>query len=141
MSFEYKTGYDCIDWDSLFALYSETDGVIGLARKGEFDRIKRAFLKSYKVVTAWDGDKIIGVGRMISDGECYAWIHDIAVLPSHRKLGVGKGVMDELIKGNKSLLIGLTSSFEAVDFYKKLGFKKHKTGMAKYPGPSTYLED
>jgi len=42
-------------------------------------------------------------------------------------------------KGNENLLIGLTSSFEAVDFYTKLGFNKHKTAMAKYPGRSDYL--
>lgn len=45
--------------------------------------------------------------------------------------------MDE----EESLLYGLTSSFMAIDFYKKLGFKKHKTGMAKYPSKSTYLEE
>lgn len=49
--------------------------------------------------------------------------------------------MHELMNGNEYLLIGLTSSFVAVEFYKKLGFKKHKTAMAKYPGISTYLED
>ena len=138
---EYLTGTDAIGWELLFQLYRETDGVIGLARKGELGIIKRAFLNSYKIVTAWDSGKIVGVGRMISDGECYGWIHDIAVLPSYRKLGIGKGVMDELVKNNEKLLIGLTSSFEAVEFYKKLGFKKHKTAMAKYPGKSTYLEE
>ena len=56
---EYKTGTDVIDWDSLVQLYSETDGVIGLARKEEHAKIKRAFLQSYRVITAWDGDRIV----------------------------------------------------------------------------------
>ena len=137
---KYKVGTDVVDWELLIQMYSVTDGVIGLARKGESAKIKRAFLNSYKVVTAWDNEIIIGAGRMISDGECYAWIHDIAVHPDYRKLGAGRGVMDKLMEGNEGLLIGLTSSFEAVDFYKKVGFSKHKTGMAKYPGKSTYLE-
>ena len=50
-------------------------------------------------------------------------------------------MVDALLEGNEHLLVGLTSSFDAVDFYRKLGFKKHKTAHAKYPGPSTYLED
>jgi len=137
---KYIVGTDAISWEALVDMYAVTDGVIGLARKGESDKIKRAFLNSFKVVTAWDGDKIIGAGRMISDDECYAWIHDIAVLPEYRKQGVGKKIMDNLTKGCEHLLVGLTSSFEAVDFYKKLGFSKHKTGMARYPGKSTYLE-
>ena len=134
-------GIDVIDWDSLLQLYVETDGVIGLARAGKLSKIKEAFLSSYRVVTAWDGDRIIGAGRLISDGVCYGWIHDMAVLPDRQKTGIGKQVVAELLHGNEGLLIGLTSAFDAVEFYHKQGFKKHKTAMAKYPGTSTYLED
>lgn len=136
---EYKIGVEVIDWDSLIKMYSETDGVIGLARKGELEIIKKSFQNSYKVVTAWRGNQIIGGGRMISDGFCYGWIHDIAVIPAERKQGVAKNIMD-LLMAEESLLFGLTSSFEAVEFYDKLGFRKHKTAMAKYPGESSYLD-
>ncbi|MCK4571185.1 GNAT family N-acetyltransferase [Candidatus Bipolaricaulota bacterium] len=138
---DYKTGIDVIDWESLLQLYFETDGVVGLGRAENLERIKEAFLNSYKIVTAWDGDRIIGAGRLISDGVCYGWIHDMAVRPDCQKTGVGRGIMEELLDGSESLLIGLTSAFGAEDFYHKLGFKKHKTAMAKYPGESIYLED
>ena len=138
---EYRIGIEHVDWEKLVDLYDEVDGVIGLGRKRDLDRIKVSFENTYKVVTAWDNNKIVGAGRMISDGYCYGWIHDIGVLESYRYKGVGKGVMDTLMDEKEPLLFGLTSSFMAVDFYKKLGFKKHKTGMAKYPGNSTYLED
>lgn len=138
---EYKTGIDVINWGSLLQLYVETDGVIGLARAGNLSGIKEAFLNSYKIVTAWDGDKIVGAGRMISDGKCYGWIHDMAVLPDRQKTGIGRGIVKHLLNGDEGLLIGLTSAFDAVEFYSKQGFKKHKTAMAKYPGKSTYLED
>ena len=138
---EYKSGIDVIDWDSLLQLYFETDGVIGLGKAKNLAKIKEAFLSSYRIVTAWDQDEIIGAGRLISDGVCYGWIHDMAVLPDCQKTGVGRGIMEELLDGNESLLIGLTSAFGAEEFYHKLGFKKHKTAMAKYPGESIYLED
>ena len=135
----YQTGFDLIDWESLLKLYTVTDGVIGLARKNENERIKRAFANSYKIVTAWEGQDIVGAGRMISDGECYGWVHDVAVHPDNRRQNIGRGIMEHLLNDEK-LLVGLTSSFEAVEFYDALGFKKHKTAMAKYPGPSSYLE-
>ena len=78
---------------------------------------------------------------MLSDGVCYGWIHDFAVLPDYPKKGIGRNIMSELMHGNESLLIGLTSAFGAEEFYYKLGFKKHKTALAKYPGKSIYLED
>lgn len=136
---EYKTDIDESQWEALVDLYDETDMCIGLGRMRETDKIRRSYQKSYRYVIAWDKDKIVGAGRMISDGECYGWIHDVAVLDSYRKHGIGRGIIERLLGGNEGLLIGLTSSFEAVDFYAKLGFKKHKTAMAKYPGPSDYL--
>ena len=138
---EYKTGLSVIDWDSLIQMYKELDLVIGLARAGKIKKIKRAFNNTFKIVTAWDGDEIVGAGRLISDGECYGWIHDVGVHPKYQKKGVGRGIMNELMNGNEHLLFGLTSSFEAVEFYQELGFKKHKTALAKYPGKSSYLED
>ncbi|MGL1892601.1 MAG: GNAT family N-acetyltransferase [Spirochaetaceae bacterium] len=137
---EYKTEIDNSEWDILVDLYDETNMFLGLGRNRDTDKIRRAYEKSYRYVIAWDSNKIIGAGRMISDGECYAWIHDVAVLSSYRKQGIGRGILDKLMEGNEGLLIGLTSSFEAIDFYSKLGFNKHKTAMAKYPGRSDYLE-
>lgn len=137
---EYKIGVEIIDWDALIQMYCTVDGVIGLAKKGERDIIEQSFRNSYKVVTAWENDRIVGAGRMISDGFCYGWIHDMGVLPELQKQGIGRGIMAALMAG-ENLLFGLTSSFVAQDFYRELGFKKHKTAMAKYPGPSTYLMD
>ncbi len=136
---EYINEIKDLDWEKLVDLYDETNMCIGLGRMRETEKIRRAYQKSYRYVTAWDSDRIVGAGRMISDGECYAWVHDVAVLNSHRKQGIGRVILEKLIEGDEGLLIGLTSSFEAVDFYAKLGFKKHKTAMAKYPGLSDYL--
>ena len=137
----YKAGTDVISWNSLVDLYFETDGVVGLGRNKDLEKIKISFLNTYKVVTAWDGNKIIGAARMISDGVCYGWVHDVAVHPNYQKKGIGQNLMYELMKGDENLLFGLTSSFEAEEFYYKLGFKKHKTALAKYPGKSIYLEE
>jgi len=41
--------------------------------------------------------------------------------------------MNVLLKGEEHMPIHLTSTFGNEDFYKKLGFKKHKTAYAKYP--------
>jgi len=138
---EIKTGTDLIDWTSLVNLYFATDGVIGLGKEKNLIKIKEAFLTSYKVVTVWEREKIIGAGRMISDGVCYGWIHDMAVLPEYQAQGIGRKLMEELLNGNENLLVGLTSAFGAEEFYYKLGFKKHKTALAKYPGESIYLEE
>jgi GNAT superfamily N-acetyltransferase len=135
----YKTSLLENEWVKLVDHYEETGMCLGLGKEREIGKIRRAFESSHKYITAWDSEVIIGAGRMISDGECYGWIHDISVLEGYRKKGIGKAIVSSLIEGNESLLIGLTSSFMAIEFYLKLGFNKHKTAMAKYPGKSDYL--
>jgi aralkylamine N-acetyltransferase len=137
----YKNGTDIINWESLIELYFVTDGVRGFGKRKDQDKIKKSFLNTYKVITAWEGDKIIAAARLLSDGICYGWIHDVAVHPELQKKGIGQNLINKLIEGNEDLLFGLTSSFGAEEFYYKLGFRRHKTAFAKYHGKSIYLED
>ena len=137
----YKLGLEYINWSELFDLYKKVGMLKRFIENREFDKIQSAFQKSYKVVTAWDGKRLIGSCRMLSDGICYGAIFDVAVLPEYQKKGVGKGLMNLLLKKEESMTIHLTSTFGNEDFYKKLGFKKHKTAYSKYPFESKYVED
>ena len=40
----------------------------GLGEQGDREGIEAAFLKSFKDITAWEEDRLIGAGRMLSDG-------------------------------------------------------------------------
>ena len=137
---QYKTGTDPIDWEALGDLYEEVGLVAQFGKKRDLEKIRQAFQNSYKVVTAWKDGKLVGAGRLISDGLCYGTVYDVGVLVSCRREGVGKGIMEALLKGHEHLLVYLTSTFGNEDFYRKLGFKKHKTAYAKYPHESEYLE-
>lgn len=137
---EYKTGTDSIDWEGLGYLYEEVGLVAQLGKKRDLVKIRQAFQRSFKVVTAWKEGRLVGAGRLISDGLCYGTVYDVGVLQAYRGQGIGKGIMEALLEGNEHLLLYLTSTFGNKSFYEKLGFKKHKTAYAKYPHESEYLE-
>ncbi|MCG8377081.1 MAG: GNAT family N-acetyltransferase [Chlorobiales bacterium] len=137
---QYKTGTDPIDWEALGDLYEEIGLVAQFGKKRDLEKIRQAFQSSYKVVTAWKKGKLVGAGRLLSDGLCYGTIYDVGVFQACRKQGIGKGIMEALLRGNEHLLVYLTSTFGNEGFYSKLGFKKHKTAYAKYPRESEYLE-
>jgi len=137
---EYKTGISCIDWQMLTELYGQVGLVANHGKKKENNIIHEAFKASNKVVTAWSNEKLIGAGRILTDSICYGSIFDVGVLPLFQKQGVGKGIVTELMKGYEHLCIHLTSTFGNEQFYKNLGFQRHKTAMAKYPYASEYLE-
>jgi len=79
MSIRYQ--YDCsnIDWDAV----SEILKTVGMTYY-DGEKHKRAFEKSHTVVFAFDGDKLIGFGRAISDGEYEAAAYNLAVLPEYQ---------------------------------------------------------
>lgn len=128
MEFDVKLGYDPAWIMQAVDLYAAT--VLGAK---DPIRFSQALANSYRVATVWDGGTLVGIGRMLSDGEYYAAIFDVAVLPVFQKLGVGRLIMEALHAEAPGVSFYLTSTFGNVPFYQKLGFKKHRTAMAKYP--------
>jgi len=77
-------------------------------------------------------NKIIGMGRSISDGVSDAYIQDVAVLTKYRGKGIGVLIMDEIIfylKSKGILWIGLVSEPKAIPFYDRYGFTKMEDHM------------
>jgi GNAT superfamily N-acetyltransferase len=78
------------------------------------------------VVTAWDGDRLAGISRTLTDFSYVAYLADLAVRASHQKQGIGI----ELIRrtreamGPRSMIV-LLAAPAAVDYYPKIGFTKH----------------
>ena len=135
-----KKGTECIDWIQLTDLYELTELVGDFGKEKDITAIKKAFLNSCRVVTAWDGSLLVGAGRMLSDGTCYATIFDIGVLPEYRRQGIASALVKELLVNMENISVHLTSRFGVEDIYIKLGFKRHKNAFAKYPHDSPYLE-
>ena len=119
---------DDVNWEELATLFR-------LAPLGDrdLDQLKRAFENSYFTVVAQHENRVVGAGRVISDGEYYANIYDIVVLPEFQGQGIGRRMMQDLLDRIGSKFILLTTTLGKEPFYAKLGFRRHKTAMAIYP--------
>ncbi len=49
------------------------------------------------MISVYDGDKLIGMGRLVGDGSVIVYIQDLIVLPEYRGRGIG-GEIVELLK-------------------------------------------
>ncbi|MHB0935999.1 MAG: GNAT family N-acetyltransferase [Armatimonadota bacterium] len=139
MDYQLRSGYDPQWLDALLHLYE----VANLGKRDP-ERLHQAFTNSFRVFTCWNGGTLCGAGRMLSDGATHSAIFDIAVLPEYQRRGIGRKIMEALQTEAPDTRFVLTSSFSAVQFYRSLGFRKHKTGMVKYPSwnaDSPYLEE
>ena len=67
-------------------------------------------------VSAWDGDRLVGFARAISDGATNAYVSTVAVLPEHQKRGIGREIIQRLLAGHDGIQFVLHSE-HAVSFY------------------------
>lgn len=86
------------------------------------DMIRHANL----VVTAWDGDAMVGISRSMTDFSYVAYLADLAVRDTHQKLGIGRELIarTRAEMGPRSMIV-LLAAPAAVDYYPKLGFTQH----------------
>lgn len=126
---ELKVQYDCSNID--FQYITDTLKTVGM---GYFDAIthKKAFENSYTVVFIFDNEKLIGFGRAISDGAYQAGIYDVAVIPEYQGKGIGKIIVDSILKTIPQCNVILYAAPGKDAFYEKLGFTRMKTGMALF---------
>lgn len=77
--------------------------------------------------TAWDGDKLVGVARSVTDFEFCCYLSDLAVDEAYQKRGIGKELI-ALTKsrlGSKAFII-LVAAPKAEGYYSKIGFDGHR---------------
>ena len=84
-----------------------------------------ALRDSHSLVSAWHGQKLVGLGNAISDGHLVVYYPHLLVLPAHQGQGVGALILDRL----KSKYQGfhqhmLVADGKAIDFYLKSGFSR-----------------
>ena len=77
------------------------------------------------LVTAWDGDKLVGLGNAISDGHLVVYYPHLLVHPAYQGNGIGRMIVARLQEryGHFHMQM-LVADREAVDFYEKVGFTR-----------------
>lgn len=84
-----------------------------------------ALLNSHSLVSAWDGERLVGIGNAISDGFLVVYYPHLLVHPEYQGQGIGKKMMEILKTRYEGFHMHmLVADGEAISFYKKCGFTK-----------------
>jgi GNAT superfamily N-acetyltransferase len=120
----YRTGND-LDLDQVIELYVAS--TLG-ARRPVADRAAMADMLRHAnlVVSAWDGELLVGVSRSLTDFAYVCYLSDLAVRQTHQRCGIGR----ELIRRTRAGLgprckVVLLAAPAAVEYYPRLGFERH----------------
>ena len=115
MTIVYRDDHD-IDLDQLTVLFNS----VGWERRtADRERLAQLVRGSMFVVSAWEGDRLVGFARAISDGATNAYISTVAVLPECQKRGIGREVIQRLLAGHDGIQFVLHSE-HASPFYRHL---------------------
>jgi len=82
----------------------------------------KPWLNSTLVISVWDGDKLVGAVRVLSDTMFRSVIYDLLVAPEYQKQGIGRELLKRCIEHypNSEWLAQTTNK---AGFYEKNGFK------------------
>jgi predicted N-acetyltransferase YhbS len=77
------------------------------------------------IVTARDGDRLVGVARAVTDFSYCCYLSDLAVDIAYQRRGIGKRLIDETRRaaGENTTLI-LVAAPAAETYYPKIGMKR-----------------
>ena len=95
------------------------------AKDRTIDQIQQMLSNSNVIITVWSKTNLVGFGRATTDEVYRAVLWDIVVSKEVQRVGLGKVIVEELLKDKKinSVEKVYLMTTDSQDFYKQLGFK------------------
>ncbi|HJQ60842.1 MAG TPA: GNAT family N-acetyltransferase [Vineibacter sp.] len=95
----------------------------------DLPRIARMLQHGNLTVSAWDGTKLVGISRALTDFAYCCYLSDLAVDKAYQHHGIGRQMLALTRReiGEQVALI-LLAAPEAMDYYPKVGFEKIANG-------------
>jgi ribosomal protein S18 acetylase RimI-like enzyme len=128
MSIKIREGYP-VKPAELQALYEHAPWAKGRTVQG----IRRMLQNTDYHFSAWDGQKLIGFARVLTDGIYRATLWDVVVHPDYQGQGIGEELMDHIL--SHSILSKVEKFWlntrDKFRFYEKFGFVRSDQGMVR----------
>jgi ribosomal protein S18 acetylase RimI-like enzyme len=125
VSLEYRTGDSALETDAFIALAKRI-----WPRDYDTDLTTEALRRTINI-GAWDGGRLVGAVRILSDGYFFSTVPEVMVDPEYRRRGVGRELMRRALEATPggTLFLGAQPGNER--FFEQAGFRR---GPAGYVG-------
>lgn len=94
-------------------------------------RLYKALMHSSTVITAWDGDRLVGLARLLDDSELVAYMHYVLVDPAYQGRGIASTMIQIIKKKYENYLYIeiMPEEYKNASFYEKHGFQFMPDGV------------
>lgn len=97
------------------------------------DRLVVAMKNFGTVISAWDGEKLVGMACAMDDGIMNAYLHYMLVRPEYQGKEIGRTLMAMMRQRYKDYLrIVVVAYNDELQFYERSGFKKADDASAMF---------
>ncbi|MDR1689460.1 MAG: GNAT family N-acetyltransferase [Clostridiales bacterium] len=119
--------------DQLLHLFKEVGWASGDSNPEHDANFNIGHKNSTLVISAWDGERLVGSVRVLSDTVFRSYLLDLVVDPKYQNLGIGREMVKRCIAHypDSHWLVGAADG--AVGFYNKCGFTG-SNGYLSIPG-------
>jgi len=130
----YRLGND-LDLETVVELYRAS--TLGERRPVD-DRARIAAMLAHAnlVVSAWEGELLVGLARSLSDFSYCTYLSDLAVRLSHQRRGIGRELIRRTQQAGGRAQIILLAAPKAADYYPRVGFTHHPQAWTLKPEDS-----
>lgn len=111
--------YESLEWNSLKLTVNE---------------LERMCKQSWYTIYVFDDKRLVGMGRVISDGVITGIICGVGVLPKYQSSGIGKEIVERLIQHceQNKVIPQLMCVEKLQSYYESIGFEAFSIGMTKH---------
>ncbi|WP_404349279.1 GNAT family N-acetyltransferase [Sutcliffiella horikoshii] len=117
-----------IKLEQLEKLYNDVEWY---AYTKDLDVLQQAVYQSLEVISAWNGDELVALIRVVGDGLTIIYIQDILVLNAYQNQGIATQLVQQVLERYKHVRQKVLLTEEAPDvrrFYEKNGFESCDKG-------------
>jgi len=100
----------------------------------EMAKVREALARTTNI-GAWDGGRLVGVVRLLSDGYTFSVIADILVDPDYQRLGIGRNLMSRALAAAPDARLLIEAQPDCIGFFERIGCVRGPTGFTLTAAP------
>ena len=89
--------------------------------------LRKGFENSMLILTAYEGDQLLGIIRAVGDGYTVVFIQDILVFPEYQRKGIGSALLKAILDRYshvRQIELATDNTPKTIAFYKSMGFRE-----------------
>lgn len=89
--------------------------------------LRKGFENSMLILTAYEGDQLLGIIRAVGDGYTVVFIQDILVFPEYQRKGIGSALLQAILDRYshvRQIELATDNTPKTIAFYKSMGFRE-----------------